>query len=140
MAITEATRGERNNNPGNIERNATKWVGMAEDQSRDFRFVIFTDPKYGIRAIAKIMKSYGHLYDCDTISEIINKWAPSVENDTKAYIDAVVRSIPGILTSNTKINVDDLRVLVPLVKAIIHHENGRVIYSDDVIFEGVKLA
>ena len=36
------SKGLRNCNPGNIERDHTQWQGMAEDQSADDRFCIFS--------------------------------------------------------------------------------------------------
>ena len=82
------TRGERNNNPGNIERNTIKWLGMSGIQS-DSRFCSFTTPAYGIRALGKLVTNYYHNYKLNTIAKIINRWAPAIENNTDAYINAV---------------------------------------------------
>ena len=54
-------RGIRNNNPGNIDRNATKWQGMADKQD-DPRFIVFTSPQYGIRAMARVLLTYQSKY------------------------------------------------------------------------------
>lgn len=138
------TRGERNNNPGNIDRNSTKWKGMADDQSKDSRFVVFAAPVWGIRALAKVLLTYSRVYpqdtpqDIDTVREIINRWAPPVENDTGAYVNAVAREVG---TSSTEpIDVTDESVMLKLVRAIIRHENGRVSYSDTIIADGVQRA
>jgi hypothetical protein len=80
------TRGLRNNNPGNIDRNTIKWQGMADDQSSDPRFVVFKAPVFGIRALAKTLLAYQNQHGCKTIRQIINRWAPPSENKTEAYV------------------------------------------------------
>ena len=144
MSTSLQTRGERNNNPGNIDRNATKWKGMSPDQSGDSRFVVFTSPVYGIRALARNLLSYSRLYpqdtpqDIDTVREIINRWAPPVENDTGAYVNAVAKNC-GVKPDDA-IDVADEAVMAALVTAIIRHENGRVSYSAELIADGVAMA
>ena len=138
------TRGERNFNPGNIERNATKWKGMSPNQSRDSRFVVFIDPVWGIRALARVLLTYSRVYpqdtpqDIDTLREIINRWAPPVENDTGAYVKAVAANV-GV-GPDEAIDVTDEWVMKALVTAIIKHENGRCIYDEDVLEDGVQRA
>ena len=138
------TRGERNQNPGNIDRNATKWKGMSPDQSGDKRFVVFTSAVWGIRALARLLLTYSTLYpegttrDIDTVREIINRWAPPVENDTGAYVNAVAKEV-GV-GPDEAIKIDDDEVMLALVRAIIRHENGRVIYDDDLLRDGVGRA
>ena len=82
-------RGFRNNNPGNIDRGTIKWQGMAADQSSDPRFVVFTDPKWGIRAIARLMLTYSNQYGLHTVRGLIGRWAPPSENNTDAYVSSV---------------------------------------------------
>ena len=138
------TRGERNNNPGNIDRNATTWKGMSPDQSGDSRFVVFLAPVWGIRALAKVLLTYSRVYpqdtpqDIDTVREIINRWAPPVENDTGAYVKAVASNV-GV-GPDEQIDVTDEFVMKCIVIAIIKHENGRCIYGEDVIEDGVQRA
>ena len=138
------TRGERNRNPGNIDRNTIKWKGMSPDQSGDERFVVFTDSVWGIRALAKVLLTYSRVYpqdtpqDIDTVREIINRWAPPVENDTGAYVGTVAKAL-GV-TPDEPIDVTDEGLMKRLVTAIIKHENGRVIYDEDVLTDGVQRA
>jgi hypothetical protein len=138
------TRGERNNNPGNIDRNATKWQGMSVDQSGDVRFVVFSEPVWGIRALAKVLLSYskkfapGTARDIDTVREIVNRWAPPVENNTDAYVNTVARAL-GV-GADEHIVVEDAATLDALTKAIIAHENGRCRYPDDLIARAVDKA
>lgn len=132
------TRGERNRNPGNLERNAILWQGRSPDQSTDSRFVVFTDAKFGIRALAKVLLKYQSEHGCNTVKKIIDRWAPPNENDTGAYVNHVAASV-GV-EEDQEINVTDPVILEPLVKAIIAHENGRVIYDDATIIAAIDMA
>ena len=136
--MTNPTRGERNFNPGNIDRNATKWQGMAPDQSGDDRFVVFTAPEFGIRALAKVVLSYYRKYRLNTVKGIIDRWAPPNENDTGAYVDAVCKQCT--VAPDDIINPDNEACLEMLVRGIIHHENGRVVYDDATILKGIEMA
>jgi hypothetical protein len=127
-------RGIRNNNPGNIRRSPTIWQGESQGAG-DPDFVTFTDPVYGIRAIARILLTYDR-DGLQTVSEIINRWAPRTENATDAYVQAV----------STAVGTDEYAALnVPamlpqLIKAIIEHENGEQPYTDEQIAKGIELA
>lgn len=128
------TRGIRNNNPGNIRKNSTVWMGMAASQT-DPSFVQFVAPEYGIRAIAKIMHSYRAL-GLNTIREVVRRWAPPSENNTDAYVSAVCAEC-SVGPDDTV----DLESIMPLlVKAIIWHENGSCPYTQEQIHSGIALA
>lgn len=133
-----ATRGVRNNNPGNVVRDGTKWQGMADDQSSDPRFIVFKTAQYGIRAMARDLLNYQARDNCRTIRQIINRWAPPVENNTSAYIAAVAADCN--VDPDAEIDVDSCDVMLPLVKAIITHENGSNPYPDSLILEGLRMA
>ena len=82
-------RNIRNNNPLNIRRSKDKWQGLAAKQS-DSSFFKFESMEMGWRAAFIILtKTYYHKYRLFTIRKIIKRWAPSVENDTDAYIKKV---------------------------------------------------
>ena len=129
------TRGERNNNPGNIRfvRGVT-WIGQSTDQT-DPQFVQFTDPLYGIRAIARIMRSYKR-QGLNTLGDAIDRWAPPNENNSQAYVDDVCMRCDK--AADETVDFDD--IMTGLVKAIIFHENGEVTYSYDEIKIGIGLA
>lgn len=127
-------RGIRNNNPGNIRKSADVWEGTAKEQ-KDEEFVSFESPEMGVRAMAKILKTYREEHNATTVEEIISRWAPTEENDTESYIESVVQQ--------TKIPRDSPvseKKLPSFIKAIIKHENGEVPYGDDVIKEGIAKA
>lgn len=138
-------RGIRNYNPGNIERRpGVRWQGQASDQSGDPRFVVFAAPRWGIRAIARILVTYQDARQAqdgskiDTLREIIARWAPATENDTGAYV-AHVAHLAGI-GSDRRIDVYDFKTMRALVEAIIVHENGENPYADAEIDAGLRLA
>lgn len=128
-------RGIRNNNAGNLENNGIDWVGLSPVQT-DSRFYQFTEPKYGIRALARVLKNYQNLHGINTVQGIINRWAPQHENNTGSYV-AHVSSVLGV-QKDQPINIE--AYLVPLTEAIILHENGVQPYSMAEIVEGVSLA
>ena len=82
-------RNIRNNNPLNIRRSKDKWQGLDAKQN-DPSFFKFESMEMGWRAAFVILtKTYYHKYRLFTIRKIIKRWAPSVENDTDAYIKKV---------------------------------------------------
>lgn len=131
-----STRGIRNNNPGNI-KHGDKWQGLAEKQT-DPEFCTFKDARWGIRAIARLLITYQDKHDINTIHGIISRWAPSSTDNTGSYISHVTQRT-GI-REDEPLDVHDYDDIEPLVKAIIHHENGQQPYDDAVINDGLKLA
>lgn len=131
--VFSGPRGIRNNNPGNIVRSGVGWQGMSADQSADSRFIVFDAPEYGIRAMARVLKNYiagGYT----TVQQIINRWAPPIENDTGAYINAVAQSIGVSPTAPV-----DASAIPAIISAIIYHENGQQPYSPELIAHGIQL-
>lgn len=131
-------RGIRNNNPGNIDRTAERWQGMAADQSADSRFVVFTAPVWGLRALAKVLLSYQRKHGLRTPAAIIGRWAPPTENDTGAYARQVAKAL-GVGV-NDAIDLQQPAMLQRILPAIVAHENGQQPYSAELIAEAVRLA
>ncbi|NHQ98148.1 internal virion protein D [Escherichia coli] len=128
-----ATRGIRNNNPGNIRVSKDQWEGMTGD---DGAFVTFDSPESGVRALGKNLLSYGR-QGYDSIEKIINRWAPPNENDTQAYIDSVVAATGIPATQSLDLSNPD--TLSSLVQAISFHETGSR-YNPEVYQQGVARA
>ena len=138
--IISAVRGIRNNNPGNIRKSAEKWQGLAPEQT-DSAFFQFVSMPYGIRAMTKILRNYSTRYGLNTVQDIINRWAPPVENNTDAYVDAVARAV-GVQPTQF-LNLDNADTMFALVRAIIAHENGKVpalLITDSQVWQGIQLA
>lgn len=129
-------RGIRNNNPGNIKKNNVDWDGLSSEQTDD-TFFTFTDAKWGIRALTKILLTYRHKYNLKNIYAIINRYAPDFENNTEAYQNFVSEKTG--LGQLQEIE-DSIKGYLPVVKAIILMENGEQPYSDEQIKEGMALA
>lgn len=148
----QQTLGVRLNNPGNIEW-GSPWEGLVpREQSRYYRtgtkqqkrFCEFVDAAYGIRAIARTLITY---YDkrkaadgspIDTVREVVERWAPSFENNTDAYAKAVARLLS--VDPDQIIDVKDYDVMKGLVVGIIAHENAGYRYPDAVVEEGLRRA
>ncbi|MEW7385756.1 hypothetical protein [Klebsiella pneumoniae] len=132
---SSAARGLRNNNPGNIEAGSNSWDGQA---GSDGRFAKFVTPEHGIRALGKNLLSYQR-QGYDTVSEIVNRWAPASDgNNTEAYIAALCKKLN--ITPNDQLNMSDINTLRQLCAGIIQHENGKQPYSEDQLNTGVSAA
>jgi hypothetical protein len=113
--------GIRLSNPGNLRHTDDKWVGMTRLQD-DKKFVRFSAPKYGIRAMMKTMLSYDDVYGLNTVTRIVTRWAPPNENNTAAYIRSV--SDKSGFSPNVILDVSNPKTLMALAEAITIHENG----------------
>lgn len=116
------SRGLKNNNPGNIEKNSTKWQGLSRDQT-DSRFFVFDDIYYGYRAMFRTLRTYKEKHGKKTIEQIINRWAPPVENATHTYIDVVAKEA-GIAPTD-EVDVYDKDLMCKIVSAMSRVENGK---------------
>lgn len=135
-AKADTPRGIRNNNPGNLENNGIPWTGLSDSQT-DSRFYQFVNPVWGVRALARVLKTYRDTHGLSTPQEIISRWAPAFENDTDSYARAVADAV-GVDPFSPVPDSDSARL--QLVKAIIKHENGIQPYPDDLIREGIARA
>jgi hypothetical protein len=120
-ASTSAPRGIRNNNPGNIEDGpfARSQPGYA---GSDGRFAKFQTPEAGANASGNLLGSYG-AKGINTISGIINRWAPAADNNnTQAYIAAVSKATG--LAPNQPLNMQDPALRMKIAGAIHQYENG----------------
>ena len=48
-------------------------------------FVVFSEFKWGFRVIVIILKNYKMLYGVDTVQKIVDRYAPSTENNISVY-------------------------------------------------------
>lgn len=148
--MTQSTaRGVRNNNPGNIDYNPRNaWQGQLgiEVGVAKPRFARFDEAENGIRALGKLLLNYRGKDGIpgvgkpgiDTPLEFISRWAPSTENNTTAYAQAIAKRL-GVGVSDS-IDISNPRVLRETIVGIIVHENGGNPYKGAVIDEGVRRA
>lgn len=127
-------RGIRNNNPGNIKRGSSQWVGKVPySESTDGTFEQFTYYVYGVRAMIKLLKTYIE-GGTNNIAKIINRWAPAADNNNpQAYIGHVVLKT-GIPADQT-ISYSNVAQIKALVRAIADYENGKVNTVSDEVFD-----
>lgn len=115
------TRGYKNNNPGNIRWNPLiEWDG--EIDGKDISFVTFKSMPYGIRALMKLLLNY-EKRGYNSISKIINRYAPPSENNTSNYI-RIISSKMGI-SKDKLLDLNDSNTLILLTKSIISVEIGK---------------
>lgn len=134
---TRTPRGIRNHNPGNIRRTSDPWQGLAVPQT-DREFFTFKTAIYGIRALARVLINYQDEHKLRTIRQIICRWAPAKENDTAAYVASVEKATG--FEADRPLDMHKFAHLEPVVKAIIHHENGQQPYTDAEITKALILA
>lgn len=163
MKKKEMPRGIRNHNPGNIRFNKkNRWQG-ADTPPCDFveqpathpttgesytkkvpGMCRFVTPPYGIRALAKNLITFQdkRLAEdgsaIDTVQEIVERWAPRLENDTEAYAQSVRKQMGFVVGQH--VDCHDWETMNKLVRAIITHENGCQPYSDAQITKGLVMA
>lgn len=106
------TRGERNNNPGNLK--------AAGDQPHDEEgFRVFATKEEGIAAANKQLDIYASR-GVNTISSIVNTWAPASDNNNvAAYIEALKKSTGK--GANELLSQADRAALL---QGIFAHESG----------------
>lgn len=126
-AISNAPRGIRNNNPGNIKFGSFA-RGMGATGSDANGFAIFPTPMAGMAAMSNLLGNYA-ASGIHTIRGAISKWAPSLENNTNAYVSAVSKNL-GI-SPDANVDLTDPAFRARLMSQISLHENGKSAYSMD---------
>lgn len=117
-------RGYRNNNPLNIRISNNQWQGKVANNT-DGVFEQFVSMEYGYRAALKLIQNYINLYGLNTVAEIISRWAPDNENDTKRYISTVCAQ--NNWSANKVIDPNNMQDMADLVYAMAIVENGYTI-------------
>lgn len=116
-------RGFRNNNPLNLRRTKTQWIGLCTEQ-HDTEFCQFLCMEYGIRAAIKNARNIIAKHRPCTLEKLIETWAPSSDgNNTKGYIDRVCK-LTG-LQPNTVLNRYAKEPLLSVLQAMTVVENGQ---------------
>ena len=84
--MEEVTRGIRNKNPFNIRISDNSWLGKVKySRNSDKAFEQFRHIDYGLRAGIQLLR--GYIYrGYDTPRKIINRFAPSSENNVDEYL------------------------------------------------------
>ena len=130
--------GLRNNNPLNIRKvKGQHWQGEISsprgEDGRGLSFVHFSSLEYGLRAAFCILRTYRNKYKAVCIEDIITRWAPPTENDTRKYICDLCR-LTGFGGKERLTESEWPK----LVQAMARIECGTVL-SEDVILKGFRL-
>lgn len=124
----QAPLGVRNNNPGNLRQ----WG----DAPRDARgYAIFPTMEAGLSAAVRNLVTQQQAHGLNTIRGIVSKWAPPSENNTAAYI-ADVSKRTG-LAADQQLNLQDPKVVAPLISGIVRHEGNSAGVTDEMINKAV---
>ncbi len=122
------SRGLNNNNPGNIRKSNDVFLGE-KIPSSDVAFKQFTHIKYGYRAMFVTIGTYicnGY----NTLEKIVARWAPSSENNTAAYVQAVEKW--SKVNRSKTLSLKNGKEVIKIVSAMSRFENGKVANEDDV--------
>lgn len=114
------SRGIRNCNPGNIRQSRTRYLGEVIP-SQDHAFKQFETMAWGYRAMFVLLDSYSRR-GYRTLREMIDRYAPPSENETREYLDFVSRST-GI-RPDYPIDTHHAATMMPIVAAMSRIENG----------------
>ena len=84
--------------------------------------------EYGLRAAFRLLRNYisgwgGTRKPCRNIHDIVSRWAPESENDTRAYIDFVCKHTQ--IDAFQTIDFSDRKTLIAIVDAMAQVECGR---------------
>lgn len=131
--MTQQPRGLRNNNPLNIRRSQSKWLGEVDSLKGkcDHAFCQFSALAYGYRAAGKLLRTYQTKYKLYQLDKIIGRWAPPCENNTRSYATIVANQMtkelctPIYVTSLLDL-VRDRATLRALMVSMHLVENGQL--------------
>ncbi|GAB0481643.1 hypothetical protein KML24007_03890 [Alistipes indistinctus] len=122
------SRGLRNFNPGNIRISKTKYLGEVQP-SQDRAFKQFSTMAWGYRAMFVLLHTYSK-NGYQTLRQMINRYAPPVENHTDNYINSVSKWA-GVFT-DVPLDTLDPAEMIPVVSAMSRVENGVPAVEADV--------
>lgn len=115
------SRGYRNFNPGNIRQSDVAYTGEVEP-SKDPAFKQFRTMSYGYRAMFVLLHTYSVKYHLKTLREMIERYAPPVENDTIEYVNFV--SSRAKVADISTVDTMNEHQMIPIVAAMARVENG----------------
>ena len=126
-------RGLRLNNPGNIRPGA----GFFGEVGDDGGYAKFASDAAGLRAIQRLLMTYGNQYGINTLRGLANRYAPPSDNNpTENYIE--------FLSQKTGIDPDEPINLAErgaeIIPAIIGFEQGKQPFSQEMINTAINAA
>ena len=123
-------------NPLNIRYSHEVFQGELVNNTN---FKTFINRTYGVRAAMKIINHYCQDPKCNTVSDIISRWAPPCENNTEKYIEFVIDK-RNVLSRDTVIDPlhHKLEFCLLIQRMAIYESNIHL--TNKVILDAYKLA
>ena len=129
---TGANVGQRSNNPTNI-RPGSNWQGLkgVAIAGKNGKFCVFENNTYGSRAALVLLNNYikgGY----NTISKIINRWAPAADNNNPTnYADFVARN-SGV-DKDAVLQFEQQENIIKILSAMIQKETAQTLPKETLI-------
>ena len=125
--------GLRQSNPGNIRPGA----GFIGESGAKNGYSVFDSDEEGLRAIQRLLGTYGSEHGIDTLEGFANRYAPPSDNNpTSSYVDYLSQKT-GI-APDEKINLADRGA--ELIPAIVGFEQGQMPYTEEQIAMAIEMA
>ncbi|MCW6615851.1 hypothetical protein [Yersinia ruckeri] len=132
-------RNFRNNNFGNLAYVGQKGARLEDaNAAGEQRFAKFDTPEEGMRALASQITAYSNgtskaanYQKLDTVESIISKYAPASENNTKAYIANLSKSL-GV-NSSDHLDLTNPQIMSKMIRGISTIEGGNPQVTDEFI-------
>lgn len=117
----KATRGIRNNNPGNL--NFARQQGASKESGANGRFAIFNSMQEGIAALERQIAINVNKHGLNTLAKFVHSYAPAGDkNNESAYIKALQKETG--LGANDNIDLSNKKIASGIRNGIIAHENN----------------
>ncbi|PJX56065.1 MULTISPECIES: hypothetical protein [unclassified Klebsiella] len=124
------TPGFRNHNPGNLK-------AAPNSTGRRGKFSTFASNDDGLSAMARQLMLYGDRGN-NTPGGIIHTYAPSSENNTRAYINDVTSSTG--YRPEQRLDLHNPEVLKTLMASMIRHEQGSQPFTEEQLKNAIRTA
>jgi len=143
-----ATRGIRNNNPGNLRPEiGNNWVGQigTDESGSTGEFCKFDTPENGLRAMGIIALNYQVNDGITNLTDFGNRWAPPSDNAGASDYGEQLASTLGVNPQGAfDLLIGDPFQLWEIMKAISINENGKALtvatYTDEIFKTGAAMA
>ena len=130
--------GIRNFNPGNLRKpSGDPFLGTS---GMDSGYLTFSDPNYGLRALARNLMTYQDEYGIDNVNSLVDRYAPPSDNPEKSRENFKL-ALSNILGINPDEQFNIKEKMPQLMEGIIKFENkNQMPYSSDQLSTAIDSA
>lgn len=132
VVVYNATRGYRNNNPGNLRDQGISWKGLKGHDSKGF--CIFDTPENGLRAMAINAAHLQSWHGANTLRKLGDLWAPASDNKGVGGYGVKLARQLGV---DPDVDFDIKTRWADVVKAIVRNENTLWLYPQPVLLSAI---